>query len=253
MDTEGTAKEPPGTTSSPQVASTGPPSPAEGVDGTASAQGADSNGDVSNGDVSNGDLTEGASDGDLLAAWHARRDPDAFAALVRAHEAVLIHHAIGLVGDRSRAEDVVQEVFLKLANKPPVLPDDVVGDAERERAQTRSWLHRVTRNACMDTLRTEKRRKRREEEAAGSEATSGGVERVEQDDTRAAVERGIEQLPNDQREVLVLRLIGERSYREIAEITGKKVGTVGWLISEGLNALSRDLAHLVPAGTKTRG
>jgi len=193
------------------------------------------------------------SDGDLLDAWRAGRDPDAFAALVRCHEAVLIHHALGFVGDRSRAEDVVQEVFLKLANKPPVLPDEVRGDADRERGQLRSWLHRVTRNACMDTLRTEKRRKRREEEAAGTEATPGGVERVEEEDTRAAVERGIERLPDDQREVLVLRLIGERSYREIADITGKKVGTVGWLISEGLNALGRDLAHLVPAGGSTRG
>lgn len=201
------------------------------------------------------DLTteSGRSDGDLLEAWCARRDADAFAALLRAHEAVLIHHALGFVGDRSRAEDVVQEVFLKLANKPPVLPDEVRGDADRERGQLRSWLHRVTRNACMDTLRTEKRRKRREEEAAGSEATPGGVERVEEEDTRAAVERGIERLPDDQREVLVLRLIGERSYREIAEITGKKVGTVGWLISEGLNALGRDLAHLVPAGGQARG
>lgn len=247
MDTEGTAKEPTGSAATPPAASvvaTGASHGAPGSDGAADGHGASAVGATGAG---------ATSDGDLLAAWRARRDPDAFAALVRAHEAVLIHHAIGLVGDRSRAEDVVQEVFMRLANKPPVLPDEVVGDTERERAQLRSWLHRVTRNACMDTLRTEKRRRRREEEAAGSEATSGGVERVEQDDTRAAVERGIEQLPKDQREVLVLRLIGERSYREIAEITGKKVGTVGWLISEGLDALSRDLAHLVPAGSNTRG
>jgi len=101
--------------------------------------------------------------------------------------------------------------------------------------------------------RSEKGRRGREEGAAGTEATAGGVERVEQEDTRAAVERGIERLPDDQREVLVLRLIGERSYREIAEITGKKVGTVGWLISEGLSALGRDLAHLVPAQGAPRG
>ncbi|QDU86414.1 ECF RNA polymerase sigma factor SigW [Planctomycetes bacterium Pla163] len=198
-------------------------------------------------------LADATGDGELLARWHASRDPLAFAELVRAHEAALLHHAIGLVGDRARAEDVVQEVFLKLAQKPPVLPEEVAGDMDRERAQLRSWLHRVTRNACMDSLRTEKRRRRREEEVAGAEATVGGMERVEEADTRAAVERGIERLPDDQREVVVLRLISERSYREIAEITGKKVGTVGWLISEGLRALSQDLSHLVPAGTNQRG
>ena len=48
-------------------------------------------------------------------------------------------------------------------------------------------------------------------------------------------------LPEDQREVLVLRLFGERSYREIAEITGRKVGTIGWLVSVGMKALAREL------------
>src|SRR5690606_37044819 len=110
----------------------------------------------------------------------------------------------------------------------------------------------VTRNACMDTVRTEGRRRRREEEVAANEVTSGGADRVEQDDTRAAVERGIEKLPKDQREVLVLRLLGDRSYREIADITGKKVGTVGRLTSEGRAALGRDLAHLVPGSTPRR-
>ncbi len=45
--------------------------------------------------------------------------------------------------------------------------------------------------------------------------------------------------------MLVLRLFGERSYKEIAGITGKKIGTVGWLISVGLKALATELAPLV--------
>jgi RNA polymerase sigma-70 factor (ECF subfamily) len=109
----------------------------------------------------------------------------------------------------------------------------------------------------MDMLRGEERRRRREAVAAPPEATSGGIESVESADTRAAVERGLERLPEPQREVLVLRLVGERSYREIAEITGRKVGTVGWLIAEGLKALSSDLAHLLPSpagdGSTTEG
>lgn len=184
------------------------------------------------------------SDGELLDAWGAGK-AEAFSALVARHESSLLHHARALVGDGS--EDVVQEVFLKLAQNPPVLPDEIRGDAEHERAQLSSWLHRVTRNCCMDALRSETRRKRREQEASASEATGGGFESVEGADTAAAVQRGLENLNGDQREVLALRLFGEKSYREIAEITGKKVGTVGWLISEGLKQLAGDLSHLVPA------
>lgn len=184
------------------------------------------------------------SDGELLDAWGTGK-AEAFSALVTRHESSLLHHARALVGDGS--EDVVQEVFLKLAQNPPVLPEEVKGDADHERAQLSSWLHRVTRNCCMDALRSETRRKRREQEASASEATGGGFESVEGADTAAAVQRGLENLNGDQREVLALRLFGEKSYREIAEITGKKVGTVGWLISEGLKQLAGDLSHLVPA------
>jgi RNA polymerase sigma factor (sigma-70 family) len=101
----------------------------------------------------------------------------------------------------------------------------------------------------MDTLRSEKRRRQREESVAAVETAreshAGGAGLVEARDTRAAVERGLAQLNPDQREVLVLRLVSERSYREIAEITGRKIGTVGWLISEGLSALADKLGPLL--------
>jgi RNA polymerase sigma-70 factor (ECF subfamily) len=94
-------------------------------------------------------------------------------------------------------------------------------------------------------MRAEKRRKRREEDVAANEGHTGGLETVESRDTRAAVERELERLPVDQREVLVLRLLGDRSYKEIAEITGKNIGTVGWLISVGLKALGEGLEPLL--------
>jgi RNA polymerase sigma factor (sigma-70 family) len=65
------------------------------------------------------------------------------------------------------------------------------------------------------------------------------------EDTRGFVRAAIAALPSDQREVLALRLFEEKSYREIAEVTGKKVGTIGWLISEGLQALSGRLAPVL--------
>ena len=159
-----------------------------------------------------------------------------------------MRHAGALAGDRRGGEDVVQEVFLRLAQKPPVIPAEASGDSLAERAVLTSWLHRVTRNLCMDALRSETRRKKREEQVASVEATAGGLEEIEASDTRRVVEAGLSRLPDDQREVLVLRLFGERSYKQIAEITGKKTGTIGWLISVGLKALATELAPLVTPG-----
>lgn len=184
------------------------------------------------------------SDGQLLRQWKAGQQ-SAFAELVQRHQSALLRHARAILGSGSPYEDVVQDVFLKLAETPPDLPAEVLGDPERERVQLLSWLHKVTRNACMDTIRTETRRKRREHEAAESEAAEGGLATIEERDTRALVERELAKLPVDQREVVALRLMGERSYKEIAEITGKNIGTVGWLISVGLKALGEGLEPLL--------
>ena len=183
------------------------------------------------------------SDGQLLRAAQGG-DTGAFGALVSRHQSALLRHARALVGESGGYEDVVQEVFLRLAQKPPELPTAIDGDADLERAHLLSWLHKVTRNCCMDQIRMTSRRKLREEKVAAPEATDGGIAEVEGRDTRAAVERSLERLPQEQHEVVVLRLLGGRSYKEIAEITGKRVGTVGWLISEGLKALSKELAPL---------
>lgn len=182
------------------------------------------------------------SDAGLLARWK-QRDEQAFAALVSRHEAGLLHHARALTG--TAGEDAVQETFLELARRPPELP---AGDSEQARALLSSWLHKVVRSRCMDAIRAETRRRDREQRAASDERAEGGQRVVEQVDTREAVRRALETLPQDQREVLVLRLLGERSYREIAEITGKKIGTVGWLVAEGVKTLGSRLAPLMKAG-----
>ena len=190
-------------------------------------------------------MSSETSDGTLLDG-HRRGDTRAFHELVRRHEDPLLQHARALLGRRSGFEDAVQETFLRLAQAPPTLPDAVRGDPRAERAHLGAWLHTVTRNLCMDTLRSETRRRRREESAAHPEGERDeGIASVDEQDTRAAVRRELAKLPDDQREVLVLRLVGDRSYKEIAEITGKKIGTVGWLISVGLQELATRLGPIV--------
>jgi len=186
------------------------------------------------------------SDGQLLSAWTGG-DAGAFEALVDRHQSGLLRYAAALVGRGHGAADAVQDAFLRLAQKPPVLDPTAVGDAAAERAVLASWLFTTTKRLCMDALRSEKRRNRREEAVATTEATRGGAERVDLDDTRAAVERSLERLPDDQREALTLRLFGELSYKDIADVMGKKTGTVGWLISVGMKALQAELAPLLGA------
>ena len=179
-------------------------------------------------------------DAELLGRWRGG-DPSGFELLVRRYEGPLLRHARTLLRHGGGAEDTVQEAFLRLAKTPPDLEgrEDVPVDRELS-----AWLHRVTRNLCLDVMRSEQRRRAREAERA-SEADAVEGREVEALDTRSAVEHSISSLPDDQREVVSLRLLEECSYAEIASITGRNVGTVGWLISVGMKALARDLSPLM--------
>ncbi|MEX1025860.1 MAG: sigma-70 family RNA polymerase sigma factor [Planctomycetota bacterium] len=182
------------------------------------------------------DSADARPDRVLLEAWRAG-DVAAFEALVRRHQAPLLRHARVLVSYADDTEDVVQETLMKLVQAPP--------EPRSDPGALVAWLHRVARNLATDKVRAERRRKRREERSAQDERSPGGLDGVEADDTRRAVERGLARLPQEQSEVLALRLFGERSYDEIAAITGKKAGTVGWLLSVGMKALVVELGTLV--------
>ena len=195
-------------------------------------------------DLDRAEPPQEASDGALLRAWRGG-DAGAFTELVRRHEAGLLRHAKALLGGNGAHEDVVQDSLLKLARGGVEIPAEVAGDPEAERRVLSAWLHKVVRNGSMDVMKTEGRRRSRERAAAAPEAAPTRTPEVEVEDTKGFVRAAIEALPADQREVLALRLFEEKSYREIADVTGKKVGTIGWHISEGLRALAGRLAPVL--------
>lgn len=182
---------------------------------------------------------DSATDARLLREFRAG-DPGAFSSLVARHQGALLRHARLLTRDRGAAEDAVQEAFLTLARTPPELDPSSAGLG--------AWLHTVTRNHCLDVMRAETRRRDREDVARSerpSESFDPNLRAIDEGDTKGAIERSLVSLPDDQREVITLRLLQDKSYAEIAEITGRKIGTVGWLISVGMKALARELSGLL--------
>jgi RNA polymerase sigma-70 factor (ECF subfamily) len=133
-----------------------------------------------------------------------------------------------LVGTRHEAEDLTQEVFLRLYRRPLSRPDNVTG-----------WLYRVAMNAGYNALRSENRRFRRErasapevEVAPSTEAEVTGRERSRQ--VRAALAT----LPPRSAQLLVMRHMGF-SYRELAEIVGVAPGSVGTLLNRAGEAFRK--------------
>ena len=154
-------------------------------------------------------------------------ETEAFEALVRAHEKNVYNLALRMTGDPQDAEDMAQEAFLKAYRS--------LGDFRSE-SRFSVWLYRIVSNVCLDFLR---RRSRRPSVSLTTEDDEGEeLQRDVPDErfspetllerrlTREAVREGLRELPEEQRQILLLREIEGLSYEEIGEILDLEPGTV---------------------------
>lgn len=162
-------------------------------------------------------------------------EPEAQNQLASIHRPVVLRTARHILGDDALAEDVTQDVFMRLQSALPGF---------RGESELGTWLYRVTLNRCRDQLR---RRRHVALDAAG--AAPPRELRVETDplhiiDTqriREAVRSAIDRLPPDQKEAVVLRYLSDLSYAEIARTTSTPQGTVASRVFRALKALGADL------------
>jgi RNA polymerase sigma factor (sigma-70 family) len=135
-----------------------------------------------------------------------------------------------VLGDRMETEDTLQEAFLKLADLPELQgrPDEEV----------RAWLRRVGLNLAFNRARSARRARERLQRVGQQnleEAVNGPSTLVERDEQRAEVRRALAEVPERQRECLLLRHSGY-SYAEIAATLGIAMGSVGVLLARAENA-----------------
>jgi RNA polymerase sigma-70 factor (ECF subfamily) len=140
-----------------------------------------------------------------------------------------------LLSDNGRAEDAVQEAFLRLWRFRDALPE---GEG------IRPWIYRVVVNACYSSARGETRHSgRRASQDALEELTSNEApaeDRVEELDRAEAVRRAIRSLPVGLRVPLVLRYYSGLSEREIATAIRRRPGTVKSRLHEARRLLALD-------------
>ena len=150
-----------------------------------------------------------------------RGDERAFSIIVRAYERPIYNYVLRLVGDRALAEDLTQEVFLRVYQGLP-------GFSLRSRFTT--WLFQVTKNRVLDELRSLERRPRSVvniDDIAPLESLDAPFERAE---TIDALWRAVEALNVDLKMALLLRDIVGLSYTEIADSLEITLATVKWRI-----------------------
>jgi len=154
--------------------------------------------------------------------------------------------AYRLTGDRHDAEDLTQEVFVRVFRS---LESYTPGTFE-------GWLHRITTNLFLDGARRKQRIRfdaLGEERAARLPSSAPSPDQAYADRSfDADVEAALATLPPDFRAAVVLCDVEGLSYEEIAEVTGARLGTVRSRISRGRAMLRRALAHREPAPGRQR-
>lgn len=170
---------------------------------------------------------------DALLVLYANGDADASRALMLRLTPRVLGYAARILGDRAEAEDVAQEAMMRLWRIAP--------DWRQGEAKVSTWLYRVTANLCTDRLR--KKRGAALDEIAEPEDGRPAMEAVLLDQDRAqALDAALAQLPERQRQAVVLRHLEGLTNPEIGEVMDLSVEAVESLTARGKRALSALLA-----------
>lgn len=155
------------------------------------------------------------------------------------HESGLLRYATRLVNNPDTAQDVVQNVFIKLYRNWP--------EGMQPSPKLKSWLYSVTHNEAVDTIRRESRLRLLHEKQAGDPTAApecaDGIHcpAASQDDRRATIMDHLRKLHPRQQQVLLLRLEEGLSYKEISAATGRSEGNVGNLLHHAVKDLAARL------------
>ena len=187
---------------------------------------------------------EDRSDFDLLKLYVKKQSTEAFEALVTRHRRQVYNFIYKMVGKAESAEDIFQETFLRvIKNAHTYTP----------RAKFTTWCLQIARNLSLDHFKREGLRQHASIDAAVGGDTERSIAGLLQGSdpessevliSRELVEEvrvAVTELPENQREALVLRIYEDMPYAEIAEVLGSPEGTVKYWVHEAINSLARYL------------
>jgi RNA polymerase sigma-70 factor (ECF subfamily) len=154
----------------------------------------------------------------------------AFEELVQRHRRTIFCFVLRFVPDRATAEDVTQDAFVRVIRNAATW---------EPQAKFTTWLFTIARNLCIDAARRAKHRRAssldapvgKEKEGATlgefiPDGKLGADAHVSDSEVSVRIQRAVETLPEDQREVFLLREVADLQFNEIAELVGIPENTV---------------------------
>jgi RNA polymerase sigma-70 factor, ECF subfamily len=187
-----------------------------------------------------------ALEDDALLRRFTQGDADAFGVLLTRYERPIYNFILRFTRDPAAAQDLLQEVFLRVVHRS--------GDFQGN-SKVSTWIYTIARNLCIDATRRNAHRRHpsldapsgRADGAPLVERTAGhepGPERLaETGHMRARIAEAVEALPDEQREVFLMRSVQHLAFAEIAHITQVSENTVKSRMRYALLRLQQALAE----------
>ena len=179
---------------------------------------------------------------------YADGDVAAFEVLLGRHETKILNFVYRSVGDRARAEELTQDIFLKVVR---------TAAKYKKSAKFTTWLYTIARNVCIDESRRQKKRRTlsldapmRSDESGGAtfldavkdDNATGGVAGLAREEFRQRLLDALSELPDEQREVFILRHYDGMRFVDIARMSGISENTVKSRMRYALQTLRGYLA-----------
>jgi RNA polymerase sigma-70 factor, ECF subfamily len=175
-----------------------------------------------------------------LMPWIAKKDPEAFEVFYDRHGGVSFSLAYRILGDRTAAEDCIQEAFISIWRSGARF--------DRARGSVRSWTLSIVRNRAIDALRSKAGKAPKltfDDDAIleSREAEERTDEEAMRHETAVEVRGALSQLPGEQSKVIELAYFGGFSQSEIAGMLNIPLGTVKGRMRLGLEKIRGELAE----------
>ena len=172
----------------------------------------------------------------------ATRDHGALAELYDHLSGPLFSMAVHILGDAREAEEVIQDVFVQIWSR--------AASFDRRLGAPFHWSASITRNRCIDYLRSRQRRFRLQDELTHETeiftvASENPAREALSGEELARVRTAVRELPEDQRQAIDMAFFGGLTHAEIAEALGAPLGTVKARIRRGMMKLKECLNELV--------
>ena len=160
----------------------------------------------------------------LLVRNYVAGDENALASLIKRHQSKIFGFIYSKVGDRDVSDDIFQDTFIKVIKT-------LKSNSYNEEGKFLPWVMRIAHNLIVDYFRKNKKMPmfRETEEFSIFSIMTDNNPNIEAQMITSQVENDlqklIDELPNDQKEVLVMRIYQDLSFKEISELTGVSINT----------------------------